>query len=186
MVQEDALVPVIDLLNQMKIPYMLVGGLAANYYSIPRLTHDADILVEMKPEHALVLAERLQSAYFVDPEAIRQAIASRGQSNLIHLETGFKIDLWVLEDTPFDRVRFSRRVPGRVFGRDVFLSTPEDLMLVKLAWFKRSDLQKHYLDALGLYRTQRGTLQRDYLREQAEAMSVAALLAQLERECGTA
>jgi hypothetical protein len=186
MVQESALVPVIDVLNRLKIPYMLIGGIALNYYSVPRLTHDADVLVEMKPEHAQMLAESLGPVYYVDADSIREAIASRRESNLIHLSTGFKIDLWVLEDTPFDRVRFSRRVPGRVFGRDVFLSTPEDLMLVKLAWFKRSDLQKHYLDALGLYRTQRGTLQRDYLREQAEAMSVAALLAQLERECGTA
>jgi len=186
MVQEDALVPVIDLLNQMKIPYMLVGGLAANYYSIPRLTHDADILVEMKPEHALVLAERLQSAYFVDPEAIRQAIASRGQSNLIHLETGFKIDLWILEDTDFDRLRFSRRLAGRAFGRDVFLSAPDDLILVKLLWFKQSDSQKHYLDALGLYRAQRAALDLDYLRTQAACLSVTTLLGQLESEAGPA
>lgn len=184
MVQESALVPVIDLLNELRIHYMLIGGIALNYYSVPRLTHDADVLVEMKPEHAQMLAERLNSAYCVDSDSIREAIASRGESNLVHLETGFKIDLWVVEDTRFDRLRFARRVSGRVFGRNVFLSTPEDLILVKLVWSKRSDSQKHYLDALGLYRAQCPTLQRDYLRGQAEALSVAALLAQIESECG--
>jgi hypothetical protein len=165
---------------------MLIGGIAVNYYSVPRLTHDADILVELKPEHAQAMAERLRSAYYVDPDAIREAIVSRGESNLIHLETGFKIDLWVLEDAGFDRLRFSRRASGRVFGRHVFLSTPEDLILTKLVWFKRSDSQKHYLDALGLYRTQGTTLQRDYLHDQAADLSVAGLLKQLESESGVA
>ena len=182
MVQESALVPVIDVLNEMQIPYMLIGGIALNYYSVPRLTHDADVLVEMRPEHAKVLAERLKSAYHVDSGSIREAIASRRESNLIHLETGFKIDLWILEDTRFDHLRFSRRVPGRVFGRDVFLSTPEDLILIKLVWFKKSDSQKHYLDAVGLYRAQGTTLQRGYLRDQAADLSVGGLLTQVESD----
>jgi hypothetical protein len=186
MVQESALIPVIDLLNELKIPYMLIGALAVNYYSVPRLTHDADILVEMKPEHAQTVAKRLQPAYYADADSIRDAIASRGESNLIHLDTGFKIDLWILEDTEFDRLRFSRRAPGRVFGRDVFLSTPEDLILTKLVWFKQSDSQKHYLDAIGVYRAQKAILHADYLRDQAVALSVAALLKRLEDEAESA
>jgi hypothetical protein len=184
MVQEDALVPVVDLLNELQIPYMLVGGIALNYYSVPRLTHDADILIEMKPEHAQMLADRLKPAYHVDSDSVREAIESRREFNLIHLETGFKVDLWVLEDTKFDRLRFSRRVSGQVFGRNVFLSTPEDLILVKLVWFKESDSQKHYLDALGLYRAQGDTLQRNYLRDQAGDLSVAGLIKQLESDSG--
>jgi hypothetical protein len=160
----------------------LIGALAVNYYSVPRLTHDADILVEMKPEHAQMVAEGLQSAYYVDADSMREAIASRGESNLIHLDTGFKIDLWILEDTEFDRLRFSRRAPGRVFGRSVFLSTPEDLILTKLVWFKQSDSQKHYVDAMGVYRAQKAILQIDYLRDQAVALSVAALLKRIEDE----
>jgi len=186
MVQESALIPVIDLLNELRVPYMLVGALAANYYSVPRLTHDADILVEMKPEHAHLVAEGLQSAYYVDADSIREAIASHGGSNLIHLDTGFKIDLWILEETEFDRLRFSRRAPGRVFGRNVFLSTPEDLILTKLVWFRQSDSQKHYLDALGVYRAQKAVLNCDYLHDQAVALSVASLLKRLENEAQSA
>ena len=105
---------------------------------------------------------------------------------MIHLDTGFKIDLWILEETEFDRLRFSRRAPGRVFGRNVFLSTPEDLILTKLVWFKQSDSQKHYLDALGVYRAQKTVLNCDYLRDQAVALSVASLLKRLENEAQSA
>ena len=90
MVQEDALTPVIDLLNEIQVPYMLVGALAVNYYSVPRLTHDADILVQIRPEHAQIMTERLGSAYYIAADSIREAIASHGEFNLIHLTTGFK------------------------------------------------------------------------------------------------
>jgi len=182
MVQEDALTPVIDLLNEIQVPYMLVGALAVNYYSVPRLTHDADILVQIRPEHAQIMTERLGSAYYIDADSIPEAIASHGEFNLIHLTTGFKIDFWILEDTEFDRLRFSRRVSGRIFGRNVLLSTPEDLILTKLVWFKQSDSQKHYVDAVGIYHAQKAVLQIDYLHGQARALSVAALLERLQDE----
>jgi hypothetical protein len=79
-----------------------------------------------------------------------------------------------------------RRAPGRVFGRNVFLSTPEDLILTKLVWFRQSDSQKHYLDALGVCRAQKAVLNYDYLHDQAVALSVASLLERLENEAQSA
>ena len=42
---------VVNVLERLKIPYMVVGGFAAVFYGEPRLTLDVDIVVDMRPEH---------------------------------------------------------------------------------------------------------------------------------------
>jgi hypothetical protein len=42
---------VIQVLERLDIPYMVVGGFAAIFYGEPRLTIDVDIVVDMKWEH---------------------------------------------------------------------------------------------------------------------------------------
>jgi len=42
---------VIEVLENLGIPYMVVGGFAAIFYGEPRLTIDVDIVVDMKLEH---------------------------------------------------------------------------------------------------------------------------------------
>jgi len=46
MIQEQVLKTVISHLDYLKIPYMLAGAIAVNYYGKPRLTHDLDIIIE--------------------------------------------------------------------------------------------------------------------------------------------
>lgn len=182
MVQEEALKPIIELLNILKIPYMLVGAMAVNYYSVPRLTHDADLVVQMHPMHIDNLVKALEDKYYADEEMIKEALESFGQFNLIHFDTGFKIDFWILQKDEFSQQEFSRRVPGKVFGQDVFLISPEDLILNKLCWFKDSDVQKHFLDAVGVYRVQKEILDMDYLYKKAKLLNLTEILKKLEEQ----
>ena len=43
---DEATVAVIDALQALDIPYILVGSLASNLYGIPRSTKDADFSVQ--------------------------------------------------------------------------------------------------------------------------------------------
>ncbi|MBM3246404.1 MAG: nucleotidyltransferase family protein [Candidatus Omnitrophica bacterium] len=182
MVQEDALKPVIKLLNTLKIPYMLVGGIAVNYYSVPRLTHDADLVIRIQPKYIDDLCKSLEGNYYTDSEMIKEALVSSGQFNFIHLDTGFKIDFWILQKDAYSQLQFSRRIHGKIFGQDAFMISPEDLILLKISWFKESDIQKHFLDAVGIYRMQRETLDVDYLHNHAQEMKLIDSLQKLEKE----
>jgi hypothetical protein len=182
MVQEEALKPVIELLNTLKIPYMLVGAIAVNYYSVPRLTHDADLVIQIHPKHIDNLVKALEGKYYADGEMIKEAIVSSGQFNFIHFDTGFKIDFWILQNDEYSRLQFSRRIPAKVFGQDVFMISAEDLILNKLSWFKEADIQKHFLDAVGVYRMQRDTLKTEYLHEHAEELKLTVILQELEKQ----
>lgn len=185
MVQEEALKPVIELLNTLKIPYMLVGAIAVNYYSVPRFTHDADLVVQMQAHYIQSLCRSLEDKYYIDSGMIKEAIASSGQFNLIHLDTGFKIDFWVLKNDEFSQSQFSRRIPAEIFTQKVFIISPEDLILTKLSWFKESDIQKHFFDAVGIYRLQKDILDTDYLYKYAKELQLDEIFKQLEKETKT-
>lgn len=182
MVQEDALKPVIELLNALKIPYMLVGALAVNYYSVPRLTHDADLVIQIYPSIIDELCKSLEGKYYIDREMIKDAIESSGQFNMIHFDTGFKIDFWILKKDEFSQKQFSRRVSARIFSLDVFIISPEDLIITKLSWFKESDIQKHFFDAVGVYRMQMDILNMDYLYRKIKELGFDEIFQRLEKE----
>jgi hypothetical protein len=82
---------VIEILESLGIPYMVVGGFAAILYGEPRLTIDVDIVVEMKEEHIgpLVAAFSIPD-YYVSEEAIRDSLPRRFPFNIIQPATGAK------------------------------------------------------------------------------------------------
>lgn len=50
-------------------------------------------MADLKLDQVSAFAERLQDAYYVDEEMIRDAIVHRASFNLLHLPTMFKIDV---------------------------------------------------------------------------------------------
>ena len=175
MVQEDLLIKVIDKINQLRISYMITGGIASIFYGKPRLTHDFDIVVEIEEKDIADLVTIFKDEFFVSSEAIQNAIKDRSMFNIIHFDSGIKVDFWLLKDEEFDRKRFERRQRHVYSGRDIFFSTPEDIILKKLDWFKESEIQKHFDDALSVSEIQQD-LDMDYLTVWARKLSVQALL----------
>jgi predicted nucleotidyltransferase len=46
-------------MNEAGVDYMLVGGVAVNFYGIPRMTYDLDLMIALNPENILKLLSRL-------------------------------------------------------------------------------------------------------------------------------
>jgi len=175
MVQEDLLIRVIDKINQLRIPYMIKGGIASIFYGKPRLTHDFDMVVEIEEKNVSNLVTIFEEEFYVSLEAIQYAIENRSMFNIIHFDSGIKVDFWLLKNDEFDRKRFERRQRHVYSGRRIFFSTPEDVILKKLDWFKGSEIQKHFDDALGVFEIQK-ELDTGYLSVWAKKLSVQAFL----------
>ena len=138
MIQENAFASVLDALNALEIPYMIVGSYASNYWGRPRMTHDADLVVELNASQATDPAQRLADEFHA-PDFVIQKAAERGNHfNAIHLDTSFKIDFWLRKQTDYEEICFSRRVLGTMFERKVWLTNAEDIILSKLLWYKMS------------------------------------------------
>jgi hypothetical protein len=83
--QADLLRRVIDVLEDQRIVYLLVGSLASSVYGEPRLTADVDVVVELNlPQAAKLCAAFPAPEYYVSETAARQAVARGGQFNVIH------------------------------------------------------------------------------------------------------
>lgn len=59
MTNEEAAMAVVDALESLEIPSMIVGSLATNFYGIPRMTLDADFVLEMAASAIRAVVDRL-------------------------------------------------------------------------------------------------------------------------------
>jgi len=166
---------VIDVLERLDIPYMVVGGFAAIFYGEPRLTLDVDIVVDMEPAHIrpFVTAFPIPD-YYVSEEAIRDALRRRFPFNVIQPYTGAKVDLVPLPREPFTRLAFERRqrLEYDAAGHAATFIRAEDLVIAKLVAFRETQSDKHLRDARGILTTQWGRLDLPVLRRRAAAAGV--------------
>lgn len=141
--------------------------------------------IKERPNHKLYLQalRRMSPAFYLNEESIINAINNESMFNLIDVNTGDKVDFWLLTDDPFDRSRFSRKYVEEVMGMRIAVSSPEDTILVKLRWAKLSGgSEKQFTDALRVYEVQFDRLDMDYLDSCAKKLGVDPLLQKLQEE----
>jgi len=184
---------VIRTLDALGVPYLIGGSLASAIHGVARATADTDLVADLRIEHAQPLAQALAGAFYVDVESIRDAIRRHSSFNVIHLETTFKVDVFVRKPRPFDQAQFERRT-AQVIAADpectVYVASSEDTALAKLEWFRMGGQvsERQWRDVLGVLRVQGERLDRDYLHRWAAALGVSDLLEkalrQAEQEAG--
>jgi hypothetical protein len=172
---------VIDAIEDLGLTYHLGGSYASSVHGVPRQTLDADLVVDLDAGSVPRLAEKLRDRFYLDEERMAHAVARRSSFNLIHLGTGFKVDVFVKREGAFDDLELARSgVTGlpELAGRKVPVKSAEDTVLRKLQWFdeggRTSDRQ--WSDVLGVIKAQGSRLDRDYLATWAGELGVGGLL----------
>lgn len=184
--QRDILLQVVEHLEDLDIPYMIVGSLASSYWGRPRFTHDADMVVEVSLEKAPMLAHALEAQFYAPAFAIEKAVEEHSHFNIIHLEHAFKVDFWVRRGEEFARESFARRRQVTMFDRQVFISSAEDTILSKLQWYKTSPvLEQQLRDALEVYQIQQPNIDEAYLGHWSATLTVSDLLARIRAEAAS-
>jgi hypothetical protein len=163
---------VANILNTLEIPHAVVGSVASSRFGLHRATMDVDIVVDLKPAQVLGLVGALQPNFYVDEILISEAITQHSSFNALHLETGTKLDFFVLKPREYDRVALNRRS-----GESLSFMTAEDVLLGKLEWYRLGDetSERQWNDILGILRTQ-ANLDFEYLNKWAAAIGVLDLL----------
>jgi hypothetical protein len=173
--------------ERLNIVYALGGSMASSIHGIPRATRDADVTVEgfLGRERELIAA--LGSDYYLSPDAILDAHRRHASFNIIQTLTGFKVDVFVCPPSGIARSALARRIAismADVPEEPIHLITPEDVILMKLEWYRlggeSSDQQ--WQDILGVLRAKAGTLDEDYLADWAAKLGVADLLQRVKQE----
>jgi hypothetical protein len=187
MSQQELLRKVIEALDDARVEYMLTGSVVSSLQGEPRSTHDIDMVVAIERAAAKRLVMAFPTPdFYLDEESIIDAINNQGMFNLIDVNTGDKVDFWILTEEPFDRSRFERRYVEDFMGMRITVSSPEDTILVKLRWAKLSGgSEKQFTDALRVYEVQFENLDLEYLRSWAKKIQVESMLKKLEKEAET-
>jgi hypothetical protein len=172
---------VADALEALGVPYAIGGSFASSLHGVIRATMDADLVADLRIEQVAPLAQALGDAFYADEEMMRNAVRQHSSFNLIHLETMFKVDVFVARPRAFDRSQLARRqlhMLNEDPERYAYVASPEDIVLAKLEWShvggETSDRQ--WRDVLGVLKVQGDRLDLEYMQRLAAELSVVDLL----------
>lgn len=176
MFEEKLFKKVITRLKKGHIPYMLTGGLAVTIWGRPRSTLDIDIVIDLKKKDKDKVIKIFKRDFYIDKEAINLALSKIFFFNIIDLKSNVKIDFYLLKQEKYDKVRFKRRKRKKILGIVIDVISPEDLILIKLKWYKESDSSRHLEDAESILKISGEKLDKKYLTQWAEKIGTAHIL----------
>jgi hypothetical protein len=176
-----ALRQVLTEFDRMGIGYYVGGSVASSIYGEPRSTLDVDIGADLSESIVPQLISHWGREFYVSEPAMREAVRRARCFNLIHLATSLKVDIFVCGADAFNASVLKRRVSQPVAVGDesltIWLATPEDVILHKLAWYRKGGeiSERQWRDICGVLKQQRDRLDTSYLAEWADRLLVRDL-----------
>ncbi|MEM1240370.1 MAG: hypothetical protein AAGI45_11065 [Cyanobacteria bacterium P01_H01_bin.26] len=164
----------------LEIQYYVTGGIASTTYGEPRFTSDLDLVINASGDGLFPLVAALETAGFYVP-GIDDAVSERMKTlQITDKETIERADLVIANNEEWDSVKFNRRqlIDG------IYLASPEDVVLNKLRWGKRSQSEKQWRDVLGVLKVQGDNLDFDYMQRWASRLGLAEELGRAAGEAG--
>lgn len=152
----DVLKSVSQRLEKAKILYMVSGSMAANYYTVPRMTRDIDVVIQMQATDTPRFIEAFKQDFFIDEDVVNSEVKAGGMFNVIHKECVIKIDFILGKNSEFQEMSFTRRKKAVIENTAVWLISLEDLILAKLLWVKDSFSELQIKDVRNLIQTNPG------------------------------
>jgi len=182
------LTPIVEVLEQLVVPYHIGGSVASSLYGEFRPTQDVDFVADMRLAHVRLFVKQLEGDYYVVEEAVRDAIGRRSSFNLISNETFMKVDVFIPKSRAFDQdaIHSVRRQPLVKGGREFVLASPENTIVNKLEWYQMGGQvsNRQWNDLLNVLKRQGTHLDLAYLDRWAAALGVSELLERALREAG--
>lgn len=164
---------VIDVLEELDIPYMITGSVAAMAYGEPRLTLDMDVVVDLSEKQAEALCRKFGDDFYKDLDSILAAVRQKGRFNIIHVPSGSKIDFYQLKDDSLSRQMFkSRRQESFREDKTASFSRPEDVIISKLIFYKEGRSEKHLADIRGMLQISGEQLDLAYIDKKVKELNL--------------
>jgi len=181
---------VLDALEASQVDYLIGGAVAAWAWGEARTTRDFDVVVNLPIDRIIALSQELAKRGMAVPyEVIIDLLVAPGDLpiNAMHGPTGYKAEIFLLR--PDDALRASalyRRMLvdlGPSIG-EVYVHSPEDLILYKLHYFSLSQQPKHIRDIASIVQTLGDELDTAYIHQWVARLGLDELWQNVQEQIG--
>lgn len=183
MTQSELLSYVLTTLETLRIEHMVVGSVAGGVYGEPRFTNDIDIVLELTPGQINTFCVAFPAPdYYLSEPAVRDAVRHRFQFNVLHPESGNKIDFMFPSGDAWGRSQFQRRRRVSILvDQEGFAASPEDVIISKLRYYAEGGSDKHLRDIAGILRVSGDLVNRDEVEKWSIQLGVDQIWHQVLR-----
>ncbi|MBK7107149.1 MAG: hypothetical protein IPH62_17895 [Ignavibacteriae bacterium] len=156
-----------NILAQNNIDYFITGSIASIVYGDPRMTHDIDLIISLNEYeiNKFISAFKLEEFYCPPREVILEEIKqkSKGHFNLIHHETGFRADIYLIGDDKFQHWAMQNKVEVEFLGGFIYVAPIEYIIIKKMEFYKEGKSQKHLIDIKGILENSKSQINFSFL-----------------------
>jgi hypothetical protein len=180
---------ILEALKAAKVKYLLGGAIAEWAWGEPRATQDLDIVIDLPVKAVGRFSRELEKRGMLVPaDIILDALMEDRADiplNAIHMYSGLKADLYLMRDG--DELRksaFQRRLLvdyGPPIG-DVYVHSPEDLILYKLMYLGFSGQPKHARDIGAILKTKNDQIDYEYIEGWVDRLGLNSVWRELNSD----
>lgn len=178
---------ILEALKASKVEYLIGGAIAEWAWGEPRATQDLDIVIDLPIKTVGRLSRELEKRDMLVPtEIILDAMMEDRADiplNAIHMYSGLKADLYLMrDDDELRRSAFQRRILvdyGPPIG-EVFVHSPEDLILYKLMYLGLSGQPKHARDIGAILKAKQDQLDYEYIEGWVNRLGLSSVWRELK------
>jgi hypothetical protein len=145
-------------LNKANISYMVSGSMAMTLYTIPRMTRDIDIIIELYKEDIDKFYDIFAGHSYIDKLTVEEEVKRRGMFNVIDHRTGYKVDFMLKKFSEYREKEFERRQLTTAFGFPMWVVSLEDLILSKIIWIQEYQSERQMEDIKNLLRNDKADM----------------------------
>ena len=155
----------LELLEAERVPFVVIGGLAASLQGEPRNTEDADFMITLPATKVHRLAQKAKELGFdIEPDLAETQWLGSGVIRLWLGPAGNQTAVDLMNcNSEFLRQAAWRAQPARCLGHQVSIASPEDMLLFKCCAWRPKDIP----DAIAIADRHKGRLDASYLRQWA-------------------
>ena len=164
----DLVKDITRILEEEKVDYVIVGGIAIAAWGNIRTTRDVDTILFIKEKDADELEQALKRGKFsIQAGDIRAALKERSHFTIFDDLSEYYIDAKGIYNEN-DRITLKRRRKVSLADFEFYVASPEDTIANKLLFGSEQDVK----DAEGIYARQLDNLDMAYLEERCERLEV--------------
>lgn len=156
-----------EKLLENNIDFFITGSVASIVYGDPRLTHDIDLVISMSQAKVDSFIKAFPAIEFYCPPStvINDEISrpSNGHFNLIHHETGFKADIYLIGNDKFQTWAMDNRKEINFLGKKLFLAPPEYVIIKKIEFYNEGKNQKHLYDIAAMIKNSKNIIDFEFI-----------------------